>query len=69
MGTIILNGAQIGSNCIIGADALVTENTIIPDHSLVIGSPAKVKRQITSAEEQEILASARHYVEEAIRLS
>ena len=35
------NNAKIGKNCIIGAKALVTENKVIPDNSLVIGSPEK----------------------------
>ena len=46
MGVIILDGAKIGSDCIIGAGSLVTKNTIIPDGSLVIGSPAKIKRNL-----------------------
>lgn len=50
MGSIILNGAVIGNNCIIGAGALVTGGTVIPDNSLVVGSPARVKRSVTDAE-------------------
>lgn len=64
MGAIVLNGAVIGKNCIIGAGALVTQNTVIPDNSLVIGSPAKVKRQVTPEEAAANIANARHYVEE-----
>ena len=47
MGAIILNGVQIGNNCIIGAGSLITKNTIIPDNSLVLGSPGKIVRQVT----------------------
>ena len=65
MGAIVLNGAKIGKNCIIGAGALITQNTIIPDNSLVIGSPAKVKRVLTSDEIEDISANAAHYVKEA----
>jgi carbonic anhydrase/acetyltransferase-like protein (isoleucine patch superfamily) len=50
MGSIIMNGAKIGSNCIIGAGSLVTEHTEIPDNSVVFGSPAKIKRAITPEE-------------------
>ncbi|MCR4672725.1 MAG: gamma carbonic anhydrase family protein [Lachnospiraceae bacterium] len=50
MGAIILNGAVIGKDCLIGAGALVTGKTVIPDGSLVLGSPAKVKRQLTEEE-------------------
>ena len=65
MGTIILNGAQIGCNCILGAGSLVTQNTIIPDNSLVIGSPAKVVRQVTTEEISANMKNARVYVKEA----
>ena len=60
MGAIVLGGAVIGKNCIIGAGALVTQNTIIPDNSLVLGSPARIKRSLT---EEEIQAN-RHNAEE-----
>lgn len=50
MGAIILNGAVIGKNCLIGAGALVTGKSNIPDGSLVVGSPAKVKRSLTEDE-------------------
>ena len=46
MGAIVLNGAKIGKNCMIGAGALVTQGMIIPDGSVAMGSPAKVKRKI-----------------------
>ena len=66
MGAIIMNGACIGKNCIVAAGALVTQNTQIPDNSLVLGNPAKIKREVT---EEEIAASIRNaeaYVEEAL---
>lgn len=66
MGAIILNHAVIGKNCIIGAGALVTQNTVIPDNSLVIGSPAKVKRTVTDQEIDDITHNAIHYVNEAV---
>lgn len=65
MGSIILNGAVIGKNCIIGAGAIVTQNVVVPDNSLVIGSPAKVIRQVTSTEISEITENAKMYQEEA----
>ncbi len=65
MGAIILNGACIGRNCIVGAGALVTQNTIIPDNSLVIGSPAGIKRQVTPREAADNVKNALHYVEES----
>jgi carbonic anhydrase/acetyltransferase-like protein (isoleucine patch superfamily) len=60
---VVLNRAKIGKNCLIGANSLVTEGKEIPDRSLVLGSPAKVVRQLTDEEVQGLLMSARHYVE------
>ena len=65
MGAIVLNGAKIGKNCLIGAGALVTQNTVIPDGSMVIGSPAKVKRPLTEEEMASIRQSAADYQQEA----
>lgn len=65
MGAVILDQAQIGSDCIIGANSLVTSGTIIPDGCLVLGSPAKVIRQLTPAEIQANLESAQGYIEKA----
>ncbi|MEN9759113.1 MAG: hypothetical protein RL676_262 [Pseudomonadota bacterium] len=47
---VVLNDAVIGQNCLIGACALVTTGTKIPDRSLVMGSPAKVIRELTDDE-------------------
>ena len=46
----IVHGCKIGKNCIIGAGALVTQNVEIPDNSLVVGNPGKVKRAVTEEE-------------------
>jgi len=62
MGATIMDGATIGENCIVGAGSLVTPSTTIQPGSLVIGAPAKVKRQLTENEIRSILASADHYV-------
>ena len=63
IGSTILNKTKIGKNCIIGANALVTENKIIPERSLVLGSPGKVVRQVTDEEIKHIKENARDYVE------
>jgi carbonic anhydrase/acetyltransferase-like protein (isoleucine patch superfamily) len=63
IGSTILNKAKIGKNSIIGAHALITENKIIPERSLVLGSPGKVIRQVTDKEIEGIKENARHYVE------
>ena len=62
IGAIVLNGAEIGEDCIIAAAALVTERTVIPPRSLVMGSPARVKRALTDAEVERILAYSDNYV-------
>ena len=61
MGATILNGANIGKNCLIGAGALVTEKTIIPDNSLAVGSPARVKRELSKEQIEGLQQSALHY--------
>ena len=65
MGSIIMNGAKIEEDTVIGAGSLVTENTIIPARSLALGSPCKVKRELSEAEIQFIKLSALHYAETA----
>jgi carbonic anhydrase/acetyltransferase-like protein (isoleucine patch superfamily) len=50
MGAIVLNGAVIGEGSVVGAGALVTQGTIVPPKSLVLGSPAKVRRVLTDDE-------------------
>ncbi len=64
---VVLNGAKIGRNCIIGANALVPEGKVIPDGSLVVGSPGKVVRQLTEEQQQAVAAGADHYVQNAER--
>jgi gamma-carbonic anhydrase len=61
MGCIILNGAVIGSNSIIAAGSLITERTQIPSGSLVMGSPGKVKRQLTAIDWNSIEEYAKRY--------
>jgi len=62
MGSIVMDGVQIGEDCVIGAGSLVTERTIVPPKSLVVGSPAKVKRPVTEKELAWIRESAQNYV-------
>lgn len=50
MGAIVLNKAVIGKGSVVGAGALVTQETVIPPYSLVLGSPAKVRRELTEEE-------------------
>ena len=64
---VVLNGAKIGKHCIIAANALVPENMEIPDGSLVVGSPAVIKRPIKDEHKVILEASAEHYVDNAQR--
>lgn len=65
MGAIIMDGAIIGEECIVGAGSLVTERTDVPPSSLIIGSPARVKRPLTEQERNWIRESAANYVQYA----
>nr|WP_315463558.1 gamma carbonic anhydrase family protein [uncultured Rhodoferax sp.] len=67
IGAVILNGARIGKACLVGAGALVTEGKEFPDGSMILGSPAKAVRALTEEQKQGLLASARHYVDNARR--
>ncbi|MFJ4141539.1 gamma carbonic anhydrase family protein [Pseudomonas sp. NPDC089734] len=65
--SVILNGAKIGKYCIIGANSLIGEGKVIPDGSLVMGSPGKVVRELTDVQKKMLEASAAHYVHNARR--
>lgn len=64
---VVLNGAKVGKGCLIGANALVTEGMEIPDGSLVLGSPAKIKSQLSAEQQQALALSAEHYVQNGQR--
>jgi carbonic anhydrase/acetyltransferase-like protein (isoleucine patch superfamily) len=66
---VILNGAQIGRNCLVGAGALVTEGKVFPDGVLILGSPARVARELTAEAIAAMQANTQHYVECAKRFS
>ena len=65
IGAIVLNGAKIGKNCLVGAGSLVTEGKEFPDGSMILGSPAKVVRQLSPEQIAGIRASAQHYIDNA----
>ena len=67
IGAVVLNGAKIGKNCLVGAGSLVTEGKEFPDGSMIIGSPARVVRQLTPEQIEGLRWSARHYIENARR--
>src|SRR5438477_4940858 len=65
MGAIILDDVEVGARSIIGANALVTLGMKIPPGRLVLGWPAKIRRQLTLAEQNDIARWAWSYVETA----
>lgn len=67
IGAVVLNGAQVGKYCLVGSNALVTEGMVIPEGSLVVGSPAKVKRQLSEEEKDGLRRGAEHYADNGRR--
>jgi len=67
IGATVLNGAKIGKHCLVGARSLVTEGKEFPDGSMILGSPARVVRQLTPEQIEGLRRSAAHYVENAQR--
>ena len=65
IGAIVLNGARIGKNCLVGAGSLVTEGKEFPDGSMIMGTPAKVVRQLTPEQIEGLRLSAQHYIDNA----
>jgi carbonic anhydrase/acetyltransferase-like protein (isoleucine patch superfamily) len=60
---VVLNGAVIGKSCLVGAGAVITENKVFPDRSLIVGAPARVVRQLTDEDVENLLKSAQIYAE------
>ena len=67
IGAIVLNGAKIGRHCLVGAGSLVTEGKEFPDGSMIMGSPAKVVRELTPEQIEGLRKSAQSYIANARR--
>lgn len=63
IGAILMDGVRVGANSLVGAGSLLTPGTQIPPRSLVLGSPARVKRELTDDEIAYLDKSWRNYVE------
>ena len=61
-GAIIWDGAVIGEGSIVGAGAVVLANFTAPPHSLVLGTPAKFKKEIPEEQYNQLIVLAEHYV-------
>ncbi len=64
---VVLNGAKIGKHCLIGANTMIPEGMVVPDGSLVVGSPGKIKRELDDNQRKMLELSAAHYVQNAAR--
>lgn len=69
IGATILNGAEIGKNCIIGAHSLITEGKVIPDGSMVVGSPGRIIKSLTEQHFQMLRINSEVYVANAKRFN
>lgn len=69
MGAIVLNGATIGRGCLVGAGALITEGKVFPDHSLIVGAPARLKRALDAQTIADLRGAAAGYVDNGRRFA
>jgi len=60
---VVLNAAIIGKGCLVAAGAVITERKVFPDGTLILGAPAKVVRDLTDEERDNLLKTAAHYAE------
>jgi len=67
IGSTLLNRSSIGNNCIVGAHSLITEGKKFPDEVLILGSPAKVIRELETAELEFLKYAADVYVQNSQR--
>ena len=67
IGAIILNGAHIGKGSVVAAGALVPEGMQVPPGSMVMGVPAKIRREVTAEEKERFRLNAQNYVQNAKR--
>ena len=62
IGSILLDGVRVGRQSLVAAGSLLTPGTVIPPRSLVMGAPAKIKRELTPDELEKLSHSWRNYV-------
>lgn len=65
--SVVLNGAVIGKNCIVGANSLVAEGKTFPDGSLILGSPARLARQLDDNQIAKLRNFADSYIDKIRR--
>ncbi|CZE47317.1 gamma carbonic anhydrase family protein [Campylobacter geochelonis] len=62
MNAVVMDGAKIGCESIVGAGSVITKGKVFPPRSLILGSPAKLVRQLNDEEAKSLLESAQNYV-------
>lgn len=62
IGAIVLDGAELGEECLVAAGSVVAPGTRVPPRSLLMGTPARVRREITEEDRELIRRSARNYI-------
>ncbi|WP_438278191.1 gamma carbonic anhydrase family protein [Nitrobacter sp.] len=67
MGSIVMNGVQVGRHCIVGAGALITEGKQFPEYSLIVGAPARAIRTLKPAEVEAMGEGAKFYAANGLR--
>ncbi|NRA23940.1 MAG: gamma carbonic anhydrase family protein [Oleispira sp.] len=60
---VVLNGVKIGKHCLIGANTFIPEGMVIPDGSMVVGSPGVIKKQLSQQQKKMLELGAYHYVQ------
>jgi len=68
-GAVILDFAEIGEDCLVGAGALVTPGKKFPPRSLIVGSPARVARELNEEEIRQLSENVQSYLKKAVRYS
>ena len=63
MGAVLLDRCEIGNHCVVAAGCIVPPGMIVPDHSVIMGVPGKIAREINDKERAFIEHNAPHYVE------
>ncbi len=67
IGSVVMNKAVIGEGCLVGANALVTENKVFPPRTLILGAPAKAIRELTDQEAEGLKQATETYVNKILQ--
>ena len=65
MGAVVLTGAKIGPHCLVGAGDVVTDKTVAPEGSLLLGNPARIAGKVSREKQKYIQGNAEYYIKKA----